>query len=270
MNSIRDASTYIELNLQESGQEVCVPDKVFNFTPKRYHLFHYVYQGKGTLEYKGITYQVKAGQLFYIAPGDMPFYKPDPDDPWCYVWLGFDGSNAKRFLFSAGLSSSTPIYNDPSRELKSLFIAIDDQKKTKGYYDLFCLGYAYQLFCLMSDDEEESASKDISAKKRHVDEAKEFIKNNYAFNIGVTDIAKSVGVTTNYLANIFKEVDNSSPKKYLTQVRMERAASLLKTQQYRIGEVASMVSYKNQLHFSNVFKQYYGISPGEFMKKGDK
>jgi AraC-like DNA-binding protein len=270
MDRISDATKYVELSLHEAGREVCVPDKIFSYTPKTYHLFHYIETGKGTLEYKGVTYNLHAGQIFYIAPGDKPFYKPDPNDPWSYVWLGFSGSNAARFLGLAGLSSSSPIYNDPDRKLKPFFEAVENEKRAKGVFDLTALGYAYQLFGELISTHLK-VTPEVDAKKRHVESAKEFIHNNYAFDISAGDIAKSVGVSPNYLANIFREVENSSPKKYLIQVRMEQAAVLLSTHQYKIKEVAKMVAYPNQLHFSNAFHKYYGVSPLQYAKsKGAK
>lgn len=266
MDRINDASKYVELSLHEAGREVCVPDKVFSFTPKSYHLFHYVATGKGTLEYKGVVYSIHAGQLFYIAPGDKPLYKPDPRDPWSYVWLGFNGANAKRFLQLAGISSDSPVYSDPERILKPYFESIENEKRAKGFFDLFSLGEAYHLFAKLVEPYLVSGVE-LNAKRRHVEAAKEFVHNNYAFDISAHDIAKSVGVSPNYLANIFRELDHSSPKKYLIKVRMEKAALILSIGQDKIKDVAKMVSFKSQLHFSNAFHKYYGVSPSTYLAK---
>jgi AraC-like DNA-binding protein len=52
---------------------------------------------------------------------------------------------------------------------------------------------------------------------------------------------------------------------------MERAGVLLLTYEYKIKEVAQMVAYPNQLHFSNAFHKYYGVSPLQYAKsKGAK
>jgi AraC-like DNA-binding protein len=69
------------------------------------------------------------------------------------------------------------------------------------------------------------------------------------------------------LANIFQKNVNISPKQYLIDTRMARAKLLLKTKQYKIKDVSRMVGYKNQLHFSNEFKRYYGVSPLNYENK---
>jgi hypothetical protein len=107
---IMDASSYLELNLKECGREICLPDKEFTYTPKSYHLFHYVASGKEPWCMADKTYHLHRGDLFYFAPHDLPHYTPDHDDPWSYLWLGFDGTNAKAFLSLAGLSSENPVF----------------------------------------------------------------------------------------------------------------------------------------------------------------
>ncbi len=265
MDTILDSSKYLELSIQEAGREVCVADKSFTFTPKAYHLFHYVVAGKGRLTYNGVDYDIKAGEIFYIAPGDQPYYRPDPKDPWAYEWIGVDGSNASRLIHLAGISAEHPVLMDKARELKRYFDGIHGaQTHEKGTFSLDALAYAYGLFAKISHPE--SASGHASAKQTHIATAKEFIENNYAFAISVEDVAKSVGVSPNYLSNIFNELEQSSPKRYLTQTRMEKAALLLRSGQYKIKEVAAMVAYPNQLHFSAAFHKYFGVSPVAYKK----
>lgn len=271
MNPNLDASKYIELNLRESGREKCIPDKIFTFTPKNYHLFHYIISGKGAYTYNGVTTTLKAGQIFYIAPGEKPVYGPDKFEPWSYIWVGFSGSNADELLRLSGISQKNPFYSDKERELKFLFDSIAQNKNHDGTFNLISLGYLYEVLAIMIRNNKDIVlDEKISAKLNHINSAKEFILNNYQFEITVEDIAKSVGVSPNYLANIFAEYEKCSPKKYLTKIRMEHAALLLGMNKYKIKEVAKMVSYSNQLHFAASFKLYYGISASEYMKQYKK
>jgi AraC-like DNA-binding protein len=265
-----EAKAYIELSLHECGREICIPDKVFHFTPKDYHLFHYVTAGKGTFEIDGETYHLHRGMIFYIPPHVEPHYSPDPDDPWAYEWLGFSGSSASGFLALAGLSREHPIYSDDSFSLKEFFDSIVNEYALKGTLDLYCLGEAYRLFGRLIQNGA-GQEKTLTAKETHLQAAKEYIQNNYQFEIKVDDVASNVGVSANYLASVFKELEDSSTKAYLTKVRMEKAKLLLATGQYKIKEVAEMTGYKNQLHFSGEFHKYYGEAPSAFLgEKGDR
>ncbi len=261
-----DVSSFVELSLKESGHEVCIPDKIFRFTPKTYHLFHYVISGHGTYDSGNFIHTLKKGDIFYIAPGSAPHYAPSKKDPWTYTWLGFDGSSVPAFLLASGISANNPIIHDKDNLAKEYFERINAIHSEKGYFDLSCLGEAYKLFEeLIENGQPDQPILSVTESKIH--SAKEFILNNYQFPISVIDISKNSQVTPNYLANIFTKHEKMSPKQFLTKTRMEKAAVLISTGVYKINEVGKMVGYPNQLHFSNEFKKYYGVSPSKYIKK---
>jgi len=269
MNSIlTHADQYIELNLRECGREKCISEKSFTFTVKNYHLFHYVIAGEGNFELAGKKYHLHKGNIFYIPPGERPTYYPDPQDPWTYQWLGFDGSNAKKYLEECGINTNNPVAHDRNDfVIKTFFDGIYDRYQEIGFLDLKCLGLSYEMFDLLMSLSPKSTDQPVSAKERIVKGGREFIANNYQFAITVDDIANSMGVTPNYLANVFSELGGLSPKRYLTNFRMDKACLLLKTGKYKIKDVGKMVGYDNQLHFSTEFKKQIGMSPLEFERR---
>jgi AraC-like DNA-binding protein len=269
VSRLLNASNYLELNIKESGREHCIAEKNFSFTPKTYFLFHYVTSGKGTFTYGDEIYHLHAGDMFYIAPGDKPHYTPDPNDPWTYIWLGFDGSNARAFLDAASISPEHPVFHDEDRRLRPFFDNIYDEYILKGFFDLYCLGEAYGLMGTLCIGFEH-ALQPVSVAEAHIKAAKEFILNNYQFHITIDLVSKNIGITPNYLANIFEQYEKKSPKRFLIETRMQAAKMLLCSGSYRIHEVAEKVGYSNQLHFSNEFKRFYGKSPINYMKsKGE-
>jgi AraC-like DNA-binding protein len=266
MQSLDNAKNYIELSLYETGREVCIPEKAIVFSEKQYHLFHYIISGKGIFEIDGKRYNVHKGMIFYIPPQTEAKYAPDKDDPWTYEWLGFDGSSVRSFLIRAGLSKNNPIFTDKDGSLRRYFDEINQEFNETSYLNIVCLGLAYELFGQILKNNG-GTNKEYSTTESYIVMAKECIENNFQFDVKVEDIANSIGITTNYLANIFQKNVNISPKQYLIDTRMARAKLLLKTKQYKIKDVSRMVGYKNQLHFSNEFKRYYGVSPLNYENK---
>lgn len=265
---INNARNYLELTLLECGKEKCIAEKRFSFTEKDYHLFHYVSEGKGTFVFNNIQYEIKPGMLFYIPPHTVPVYYPDHDDPWTYIWLGFSGSNSDQIVKSLGLSSSNLILSDIQSIIGDRIQDIYNTYRDNGFLDLYCLGKAYEIFGLLlkakKTTEEFNA---MSTKEGYVKAAKEFILNNYQFEIHIDDVSKNVGISSNYLANIFNELEKDSPKRFITRTRMEKAQILLGSNNLKIKTVAEMVGYKNQLHFSNEFKKAFGSSPLKFREE---
>ncbi len=260
------ANNYIELSLNECGKEQCNPKKKFSFRVKQYHLFHYVVSGKGTFLLNNIPYPIHEGMIFYVPPGSHPIYYPDYKKPWTYIWLGFDGTSAKKFLKEVHCDEVSPIIVDKKKELLPYFEKIYEEYHQVGFLDLDCLGSAYQMFQkMMQIFSKREFVQDISSKEGYVRAARYYIYNNYQLDIRIEDIAKSIGVTPNYLANIFTEIQHVSPKRFLIDVRLEKAKLMLETGRYKICEVSNSVGYKNQLHFSNEFKKKYGKAPSAFL-----
>jgi len=261
------AERYIEFNLLECGREKCIPTKKFTFTTKTYFILHYILAGQGTLEIEEKTYKLKKGNAFIIPPGFSPHYYPDKDDPWTYVWIGFGGFNAEQYMERANLTINDPVIHDDNEQtIRYLMEHIHQSFLDAGHLDLNCLGLGYQVIANLLKIGHR-IDEGVSQPQRHVNAAKDFILNNFQFNITVNDIASNVGVTTNYLANIFKTIIGVSPKQYLTNIRITRACNLLRVNAYQIKEIAKLVGYPNQLHFSSSFKKIIGVSPLEYRRK---
>src|SRR5574344_1779530 len=270
METIDKASSYLELNLMECGREICISDKDIVLSQKNYHLFHYINSGKGLFEIEGKTYVLSKGMVFYIPPNTQAHYSPDKNDPWTYTWLGFDGVAVESFLKRANISRTNPVLgDDDTLELNDCFSRLYDEYKKCSYLNVVCLGIGYELFGRMLN---KFGGKLVDYKETmsYVSFAKEYIDNNYQFEVKIDDVANSVGVTPNYLANVFQKSEKMSPKQYLTKIRMEKAKLLLSKNQYKVKDVSNAVGYKNQLHFSNEFKKYYGCSPKNFTVGGEK
>lgn len=97
--------------------------------------------------------------------------------------------------------------------------------------------------------------------------AREYIYNHFSEPITLAQIADNVQVSSSYLSKIFHEITGESYIKFITRIRMEYAAKLLKANpSEKILNVAEKAGYYNTKHFCYVFKQYYNMTPGEYQK----
>ena len=267
MSSLLDVSSYLELSLQESGREICIADKHIIFTPKNYPLLHYVYAGQGEFIYHGKKYLLKSGDCFVIPSGEDATYASSSENPWSYFWLGLGGTKIEGLLESAGFTPENPVHHDKSKAWKPSFEAIYESYFLNGSFGLDCLAEAYHLFAEMIGAKRE-VSLEVATERGHIQAAKAYIRNNFQFPITIVDVAHSVGVSPNYLANLFAKRGEITPKRYLTQVRMEVAAKLLHNSTSSVGEIARAVGYTSPLHFSKAFSLYYGVSPLHYRAQG--
>lgn len=76
------------------------------------------------------------------------------------------------------------------------------------------------------------------------------------------EIARKVGCSSFYLSRTFSTVVGQTISQYLREVRMEKAADLLRSGKHNVTETAFAVGYSSLSHFSQAFHETYGCCPG--------
>jgi AraC-like DNA-binding protein len=79
-------------------------------------------------------------------------------------------------------------------------------------------------------------------------------------------LAREVGLSRSALAERFTEFVGQPPIQYLTNWRMQLAASYLMTGTDNVAEVAERVGYESEAAFSRAFKKVVGVPPGQWRK----
>ncbi len=256
---------FIDLNLVQFGWERCEPLHQFGPAVRNHFLFHYIIDGKGKLETNGQTYSLSKGQGFLLCPGQISSYFADPDNPWHYTWVEFDGLRARQSLTLAGLSEQQPIYNsiDPENHtVQNCMLKIVDEAE-RSPLRLTGLGMIF-LDEIVRTSKTRIEVEKKSLRDFYMREALNYIEGNYMHDISIEEIADASGLNRSYFSRIFKETFNLSPQRFLLQYRMNKAAELLKYSQLAINAVSSSVGYENQLHFSRAFKNVFDVSPSEY------
>ena len=94
------------------------------------------------------------------------------------------------------------------------------------------------------------------------------INENIADNeLNVDFLARNIGMSRVHMYRKIKELTNQSAYDFIKTIRMQQASEILSKQKVNISEVAYALGYSNLSHFSNSFKDYYGLSPKEYSEK---
>lgn len=100
-----------------------------------------------------------------------------------------------------------------------------------------------------------------------VRQAQEFIRNNYAKNINLAEIAKRSFLHPNYFSALFKKKTGVTIRDYILQVRMAKAKELMENPELKLQDIAIAVGYEDQAHFNRAFKNITGVSPSQYRKQ---
>jgi len=79
-----------------------------------------------------------------------------------------------------------------------------------------------------------------------------------------------VGWTENHYSFRFREVMNTSPMKYLLDIRLEKARHLLITTPMRVSEVAYATGFNSLNYFAKRFREAYRVVPRTYREKYGK
>lgn len=81
-------------------------------------------------------------------------------------------------------------------------------------------------------------------------------------------LARAARSSRTTLGRRFVEETGVPPLRYLTRLRMERAAELLRDPAKRLADVAPAVGYGTEFALNRAFKRQFGLSPGRFRVAG--
>ena len=90
--------------------------------------------------------------------------------------------------------------------------------------------------------------------------AKIFIDENYYESIGLEEISQQAFLSRFHFHRLFTKIYRSTPHRYLTQKRIERAKQLL-AENKAINDVCSEVGFESIGSFSALFKKEIGFAP---------
>jgi len=103
--------------------------------------------------------------------------------------------------------------------------------------------------------------------RKAVGDMVEYIRNHYGEEISLAGLAEKLHMNAAYLSELFKEITGMGFVSYLTSVRMNKACEYLQHREIKIGQIASLVGFKDERYFSTVFKRMYGMTPGEYRRR---
>lgn len=95
-----------------------------------------------------------------------------------------------------------------------------------------------------------------------------YLLQNYAEALSRADVARAVGVTENYLTQIFRQEIGITPWEFLTRLRIQRSGDLLRATENSITSIAADVGFDDPAYFSRVFRKQMGVSPQEYRRSG--
>lgn len=140
------------------------------------------------------------------------------------------------------------------------------------------LGILAQVACSGRNDEESLSPTALQYAKAIAESIKARF-NPYAPEHGhedeqqdpllIQDVVNSLGISTGYGQEVFRKVYGISPRRYLSELKLNEAKVLIQQSELSLKDVAAKLGYTHLSHFSRQFKRWTGMSPLQY-RQGKK
>ncbi len=248
--------------------------------PHKHDFYHLVYftagSGKHSIDF--VNFPVKAGQLYFMVPGQVHTwdFKQTPDGyivNFSAAFLSAFLANARypdQFTFFSGNASEqviqlpATVQAEISRLLEN--IVGEYNAALEGRQDMMRT-LLLQLFLQVNRQVTKGARKpQTQFNSLLLRNFQQLIELHYKEKKLTKDYAAMLYVTPNHLNALAKDITGRSAGELIRDRVVLEAKRLLINAQLTIAEIAAELDFADNSYFSKFFKKYAGITPEVFRK----
>lgn len=218
--------------------------------------------GKGYLDYRDKHYEILPGNCMLLNCYDKQVYYADKNLGWHFKWLHFFGCSSKGY-FDLIYDKIGPVID--LGDCDFLYENLDSMMNQIQNRDIdFEINASIIIHKFLSHILLFQQQNNERNTKSNIMNVINYIEENFAKNITHTQMAIVASYSEFYLYRIFKIATGFSPHEYLVKYRLNKAKYLLKSTDFSIEQIASMVGFENSSHFITSFKNNLKITPKKY------
>ena len=253
------------INLYSCGRESLIARTPIGPFAAKYYLIIIGEEGKALYHINEEEIELGMNKMCLVSPGEEFWITIERNEPWHFMWLGFNGHQASSITERVGFARGHRAVD--LCDVEEIADGISNILKSSSMTDA-CewkrIGGMCEVLGLMMENSINDSVRNEAPKIKYVNKAVHIISEHYGEKIKITDIADMVGINRSYLSNLFKKELSMSPQEFLISYRLDKAAQMLNETEESVGNIAAAVGYADPLAFSKAFKQKFGISPRSY------
>lgn len=94
----------------------------------------------------------------------------------------------------------------------------------------------------------------------------DFMYQNFDKKISIREIATAACLSEYHFMRTFRQSFGQSPNQFLSNLRLQKAAALLREQRHSVTEVATLCGFSDVQYFSKTFRRAYNQAPSNFQR----
>lgn len=229
-----------------------------------------VSRGLATTSYRHQNYQIPAGAIIVINPGELHTGAPGSDQGWSYRMFYPTAATMQQVASElAGQPRDVPFFPTPvifDEYLAYLLANIHLTFEAQGspLLERESLFWWVMAYMVMTYADDPPLLESVREERRCIARIKDYIEDHYADDVSLNELSEMVNFNACHLLRLFSKTVGIPPHAYLNQVRIRRAKRLL-TCGCSIADAACQTGFTDQSHLTKRFKRVYGITPGQYI-----
>jgi AraC-like DNA-binding protein len=252
------------LRVRWGGCEV-MDDNIPIQTPSwPYSILKYCVAGEGVLDWEMSRWKIRPGMVFWSAARNPNTVSTTLENPMVNLGIILSGDDAVRQIEQyLHVPVGVAEIGEPNEILTTFKTLLAEGRGANEYREDTCALLAEALIRRIAAHVTSPVETNALARTTFR-RCREFIERNFLGINSLKSVADGCGVTVPYLCRLFEQFFHCSAYEYMTQLKMNRAESLLLRPQVSVRDVAIAVGYKDARLFSRNFKAAHGKSPTQY------
>ena len=218
--------------------------------------------GRGHLEYRGHSYTLEQGDCFWIDCREPHHYWVE-DEGWRHAVLHFDGFPAQA-LGQVFLQRPSVKFSMSHELEEQLEVLLETVCGNRVYREVLVSEGLYRLLTGIITQSEQGALR--VAIPEAIRQLTAYMESNYSADLTLDELSRFSNISKYHLSREFRKHTGMPPHEYLIRIRLDNAKTLLKTTNYTVSTIGSLVGIPDPNNFHYLFKRYCEVTPGQWRK----
>ena len=220
-------------------------------------------------------YELLENNLLIYGPGQFHCQKIPEGESCSYVTIIFDldiANHEDNKVVYGSLLNRVFGYNKKIHSLVKTFVNESNSQLPFINSLIICLLQEIVIRLLQSDFMEQTDQHPVTEVRQNyqdemLNQILAYISDTITEPITVAEICQKFSLSRSSLQILFKENLAQTPKKYISELKLDKSCQMIRENKYTISEIALMLGFNSIQYFSKAFTKKYNIAPSEYAKQ---
>lgn len=165
-----------------------------------------------------------------------------------------------------------PLYGTDAPDLRNLLRLLLKESETGGpcgtlYADSLMTALATRLLYTVRSEKASATSRISPLPPRPLRRVLEHMRANLSANLDLVTLAAETGYSRAHFLRTFRAATGQTPHRYLIELRLEKARTLLATGAMPLIDIAAECGFSSHAHLTSAFRSRFGVSPSAYRRE---